>query len=70
MDFEVVQDNPKLPGDSEEVPISEWNGWRYDSSYEVFSLLDGKETSLVCRMPRTHRPQGRQQTPTLNQEDF
>ena len=35
-----VQDDHKLPGDSEEVPISEWSGWQFDSHYEIFSLND------------------------------
>ena len=35
------RDDPKQPGDSGEVPISEWSGWRFDSRYEIFSLLDG-----------------------------
>ena len=43
MDFEVVRNDPKLPGDSEEVSNSEWSGWRFNSRYEVFSLLDGKK---------------------------
>ena len=38
-----VQDDPKLLGDSGEVPNPEWSGWAFDSRYEVFSLLDGKE---------------------------
>jgi hypothetical protein len=40
-----VRADPKLPGDSGEVPISEWSGWRSDSCYEIFSLFDGKKTS-------------------------
>ena len=36
-----VQDDPKLSGDSEEVPVSEWSGWQFDSCYKIFSLLDG-----------------------------
>ena len=27
-------------GDSGEVPIYEWSGWRFDSYYEIFSLLE------------------------------
>ena len=38
----IVCDDPKLLGDSGEVPISEWSGWLFDSYYEIFSLLDGK----------------------------
>jgi hypothetical protein len=26
-----------------EVLISEWSGWRFDSRYEIFSLLDRKK---------------------------
>ena len=37
-----VRDDPKLPGDSGEIPISEWSGWQFDTRYEIFSLLDGK----------------------------
>ena len=37
-----VWDDLKLPGDSEDVPISEWSGWQFDSRYEILSLLDGK----------------------------
>jgi hypothetical protein len=37
-----VRDDLKLPGDSGEVPIFEWSGWRSDSCCEIFSLLDGK----------------------------
>ena len=33
-----VRGDPKLPGDSGEVPIAEWSGWRFDSCSEVFSL--------------------------------
>ena len=29
--------------DSGHVPIFEWSGWRFDSSSEIFSLLDGKD---------------------------
>ena len=39
----MVQDDPKLLGDSGEVPISEWSGWHFKSCYEIFSLLDGKD---------------------------
>ena len=39
----MVRDDPKLQGDSGEVPISEWSGWRFDFHYENFSLLDGKK---------------------------
>ena len=38
----LVRDDPKLPGDSGEAPISEWSGWRFDSRREIFSPLDGK----------------------------
>jgi hypothetical protein len=38
-----VRDDPKLLGDSGEVPIFEWSGWRFDSYYEIFSLLDGEK---------------------------
>ena len=29
--WEFVQDDPKLPGDSGEVPISKWSGWWFNS---------------------------------------
>ena len=35
-----VRDSPKLPGDSGDLPISEWNGWRFDFRYETFTLVD------------------------------
>jgi hypothetical protein len=38
--LEKIRDDPKLQGDSEEVPISEWSGWQFDSRCEIFSLLD------------------------------
>ena len=38
-----VQEDPKLPGDSGEVPISEWSGWRFDSRCDILSLLDRKK---------------------------
>jgi hypothetical protein len=38
----LVQDDPNLPDDSGEVSIYEWSGWRFDSRYEIFSLLDEK----------------------------
>jgi hypothetical protein len=38
-----VQDDLKLPGDSREVPVSEWSGWQFASRYEIFSLLDRKK---------------------------
>ena len=37
----MIQDDPELPGDSGEVPISKWSGW-FDSCCEIFSMLDGK----------------------------
>jgi hypothetical protein len=36
-----VRDDPKQMGDSGEVPIPEWIGWRFDSRCGIFSLLDG-----------------------------
>ena len=35
-----VRVDPKLLGDSGEVPISERSGWRFNSCYEIFYLLD------------------------------
>ena len=35
--------DPKLPGDSGEVPISKWNGQWFDSHCDIFSLLDGEK---------------------------
>ena len=42
LDQQEVRDEPKLLGDSGEVPISKWSGWQFDSYCEIFSLLDGK----------------------------
>ena len=36
----TIRDDLKLPGDSEEVPISEWSGWWFDSHCEIFFVLD------------------------------
>ena len=41
-----VLDDPKLMGDSEEVPIFECSGWRFNSHYEIFSPLDGKKNKV------------------------
>ena len=38
-----VRDDPKLPGDSGEVPNSEWSGRRFNSHCEISSLLDEKK---------------------------
>ena len=38
-----VRDDPKLPGDSGEILISKWSGWRFDSHCEIFCSLDGKD---------------------------
>ena len=38
-----IRDDPQLLGDSGEVPISEWNGWQFNSRCEIFSSLDGKK---------------------------
>lgn len=59
VDFSLVEDNygnnhqclvraesdPKLPDDSEEVPNSEWNGWWFNSRYQIFSLYLMEKTS-------------------------
>ena len=37
-----VQDDPKLSGDSGEIPISKWSGLQFDSYCKIFSLLDEK----------------------------
>jgi hypothetical protein len=37
-----VRDDPKLPGDSGVVPISEWSGWQFDYRCEIFSLTEQK----------------------------
>ena len=42
-----VRDDPKLPNDHGEVPIYEWNGRRFDPHCEIFSLLDGKITTVI-----------------------
>jgi hypothetical protein len=39
-----VQDDPKLLGDSEEVPISECSDWQSKSLYEIFPPLHGEKT--------------------------
>jgi transposase len=36
----LIQDDPKLLGDSGEAPIFEWIDWRFDSRCEIFSLLE------------------------------
>ena len=54
----IVWNDPKLLGDSGEVPISVWSGWGFDSRREIFSLFDGKKTSYVGRKPRAHPLQG------------
>ena len=41
----MVWDDPKLPGDSGEVSIFEWSGWRFDFCFEIFSLLDGEKNN-------------------------
>ena len=40
--YRRMLDDPKLLGDSGEVPIFEWSGWWFNSFYEILSLLDGK----------------------------
>ena len=56
----MVWDDPELLGDSGEIPISEWSGWRFDSRCEIFSLLDGKKKPReVGKKPRAHPPQGK-----------
>jgi hypothetical protein len=47
-----VQDDPKLLGDSVDVPISKGSGRRFDSRCEIFSLLDGKKLAGVGKKPR------------------
>ena len=42
MGINLVQDDPKLMGDSKEALIFKWSGWRFDSRCESLSLLDGK----------------------------
>ena len=42
MTYDLVWDNPKLPGDSGDIPISKWSGWRFDSCYEIISVRDGE----------------------------
>jgi hypothetical protein len=37
-----VRDDPKLLGDSGEVPNSGWSGWQFDFRCEIFSPLDEK----------------------------
>ena len=34
-----VRDDPKVSGDSEEIPISEWSGWQFDSRSEIFYVV-------------------------------
>jgi hypothetical protein len=38
----VVQDDPELLGDSGEVLIFEWSGWRFNFRCVIFSPLHGK----------------------------
>ena len=40
--FGPRSDDPKLPVDSGEVPISKWSGWWFDSCCQIFSLLGRK----------------------------
>ena len=49
-----VRDDPKLPGDSEEVPISEWSGWRLDFHCEIFSLYEPKVVAHIGFMFRIY----------------
>ena len=41
----MIQDHPKLPCDSGEVPISEWSGWQVDSRCEIFFSTWQEKTS-------------------------
>ena len=54
MALDIVRDDLKLPGDSGEVPISEWSGWWFKTCCEIFSLFDQTKTSWVDRKPKAH----------------
>jgi hypothetical protein len=56
----MVQDDPKLLGDSGEVPISKWSGWKVIPAVKS-SLYLKERTSWTGRKPRAH--------PTLYQGD-
>ena len=47
MSFSKVRDDPKLLGDSREVPIYEWSGWRFKSHCEIFLSAWRKKTSQL-----------------------
>jgi hypothetical protein len=40
----LVRDDPKLPSDREEVPISEWSGWQFNSRCKSSLYLMEKTT--------------------------
>jgi hypothetical protein len=54
----MVRDDPKLLGDSGEVPISKWSGWKVIPAVKSSLYLT---TSWTGRKPRAH--------PTLYQGD-
>ena len=37
MDDYKVGDDPRLPDDRGEVPMSEWSGWRFNMNQYIFS---------------------------------
>ena len=53
----MVRDDPKVLGDSGEVPISEWSGWKVIPVVKPFVYLT-EITSWIGRKPRAHPPQG------------
>ena len=54
--MDEVRDDPYLPGDTGELLISDWSGWRFDLHYETFSLLDGNKLARQVRKPRASPP--------------
>ena len=54
-----ARDDPKLPGDSGEVPISKWNARQFNSRCEIFSPLDKEKLAKkIGSQQRTHRKVG------------
>lgn len=39
---EMVRDDLELHGDNGKAPIFDWSGWRFDTRYEILSLVHGK----------------------------
>jgi hypothetical protein len=72
MDDYEVGDDPRLPDDRVEVPMSEWSGWRFDSHYEIFSLLDGENLArqVGSQEPTHHKVGNKSPTNPLAPREF